>query len=89
MWGRKVPGCRLWSTELRGEKIDIIPYDEDPGETNRQRPQLGQGKQGHASPLERGDDQDMLVIVPDDQLSLPSAKKGKTLAWRRSSAAAK
>ena len=30
-----------------------------------------------------GDDQDMLVIVPDDQLPLPSAKKGKTLAWRQ------
>ena len=28
-------------------------------------------------PLERGDDQDMLVIVPDDQLSLAIGKEGQ------------
>jgi len=64
-------------TELRGEKIDIIPYDEDPAKLIANALSPAKVSKVMPHPLERGDDQDMLVIVPDDQLSLAIGKEGQ------------
>ena len=64
-------------TELRGEKIDIIPYDEDPAKLIANALSPAKVSKVMPHPLERGDDQDMLVIVPDDQLSLALGKEGQ------------
>jgi N utilization substance protein A len=70
-------GSRVQSVvqELRGEKIDIVPYSEDqakyvcnalsPAKVNRV--------------LVDDDNRSMLVIVPDDQLSLAIGKNGQNV----------
>jgi N utilization substance protein A len=65
-------------SELRGEKIDIIPFDEDPATLIANALSPAKVNKVIPHPLDRGgDEQDMLVIVPDDQLSLAIGKEGQ------------
>ena len=69
--------------ELRGEKIDIVPWDEDPARfvCNALAPaevaRVIIDEANHA----------MELIVPDDQLSLAIGRRGRTCAWPPSSPA--
>jgi N utilization substance protein A len=61
--------------ELRGEKIDIIPWDENPG-------RFVYNALAPAQPTKVLVDQmskTMEIIVPDDQLSLAIGKKGQNV----------
>ncbi len=65
-------------SELRGEKIDIIPWDDDPAKLIANALSPAKVNRVTPHPLERGgDEQDMLVIVPDDQLSLAIGREGQ------------
>ncbi len=65
-------------SELRGEKIDIIPWDDDPAKLIANALSPAKVSRVTPHPLERGgDEQDMLVIVPDDQLSLAIGREGQ------------
>ena len=70
-------GMRVQSIvqELRGEKIDIVEYSEDPEEFARRAlspAKISQiiidHKEGH-----------MMIIAPDDQMSLAIGKKGQNV----------
>src|SRR3970282_301941 len=72
--------------ELRGEKIDIIEYNEDP--VSFAANALSPAKINHVSILE-AEDKHLEVIVDDTQLSPAIGKKGqnvrlaaKLLGWR-------
>jgi N utilization substance protein A len=70
-------GARVQSVvqELRGEKIDIIPYAEDPAQYVCSA--LSPAKVSHVMIDEN--DHAMEVIVPDDQLSLAIGKNGQNV----------
>jgi N utilization substance protein A len=81
-------GMRVQSIirELRGEKIDIIPYSEDPIEFATAA--LNPAKVSRITIL-NAEDHHMEVVVDDSQLSLAIGKKGqnvrlaaKLLGWR-------
>lgn len=61
--------------ELRGEKIDIIQWTDDPVEFVRHALSPAKVARIHANP----EDKAMEVIVPDDQLSLAIGKKGQNV----------
>jgi len=61
--------------ELRGEKIDIVPWTPDPAEFVCRA--LAPAKV--AKIIMDEDDREMEVIVPDDQLSLAIGKKGQNV----------
>lgn len=61
-------------TELRGEKIDIVPYTEDPVEYVRAALSPAKNIQQVQCDYETGS---ALVIVPDQQLSLAIGKEGQ------------
>ena len=63
--------------ELRGEKIDIIPWDPDPKKYVANA--LSPARVVRVFLDER---KIARVVVPDDQLSLAIGKKVKTLGWR-------
>jgi len=67
--------------ELRGEKIDIVPYDNDPARfvCNAIAPAQVSRVMIDAS------NHTMELVVPDDKLSLAIGKKGRTCAWLHSS----
>ena len=82
-------GMRVQSIirELRGEKIDIIEYSEDPVAVRHARAEPGEDQPRVAS--SSGGDKHMEVIVDDTQLSLAIGKKGqnvrlaaKLLGWK-------
>lgn len=65
-------------SELRGEKIDIIPFDEEPAKLIANALSPAKVNRVTPHPMERGgEEQDMLVIVPDDQLSLAIGREGQ------------
>ena len=76
-------GTRVQSIirELRGEKIDIVEWSEDPilFVTNA----LSPAKVQRVSIVDDGE-RVMEVIVEDKQLSLAIGKKGRTCGWRPS-----
>ena len=59
--------------ELKGEKVDIIKWSEDPAEVYRRRPAPRRRDQRGALP----DGKSCRVVVPDDQLSLAIGKEGQ------------
>lgn len=59
--------------ELRGEKIDIVPWDENPGNFIKNALSPAQIVNVFADP----DEKEAKVIVPDDQLSLAIGKVGQ------------
>ncbi len=59
--------------ELRGEKIDIVPWDENPGNFIKNALSPAQIVNVFADPEEK----EAKVIVPDDQLSLAIGKVGQ------------
>jgi len=70
-------GARVQSVvqELRGEKIDIIPYSEDPSQYVISA--LSPAKVSHVTVYEN--EHAMEVVVPDDQLSLAIGKNGQNV----------
>jgi N utilization substance protein A len=76
-------GTRVQSIirELRGEKIDIVEWSEDPIRVRHQRAEPGQGA---ARVDRRRREHVMEVVVEDKQLSLAIGKKGQNVGWRRS-----
>ena len=70
-------GSRVQSVvqELRGEKIDIVPYSEDPAKYVYAA--LAPAKVDRV--LIDGENRSMEVIVPDDQLSLAIGKNGQNV----------
>jgi len=64
---------RMVVSELRGEKIDIIPYNDEPARfvAKRCRPPAC------ARVLVDDDNKQATVIVPDDQLSLAIGREGQ------------
>ena len=75
--GPKGMRVRTIVDELRGEKIDIVKYSEDPEEyvANALSPSKV------VSARADKDEKICRVVVPDYQLSLPSARKGRTPVW--------
>ena len=61
-------------TELRGEKIDVVPWSGRSSHVRRRTPSAGQGEGGAGR---RPGTQTALVIVPDYQLSLAIGKEGQ------------
>jgi N utilization substance protein A len=59
--------------ELRGEKIDVVPWSADPGELVANALQPAKVKEVRIDP----DTQTALVVVPDYQLSLAIGKEGQ------------
>ena len=60
-------------TELRGEKIDVVPWSENPSELVANALQPAKVREVRVDP----DTQTAQVIVPDYQLSLAIGKEGQ------------
>jgi transcription termination/antitermination protein NusA len=71
--GPKGSRVRNVVTELRGEKIDVVPWSADPGALVANALQPAKVKEARVDP----DTQAALVIVPDYQLSLAIGKEGQ------------
>ena len=71
--GPKGSRVRNVVTELRGEKIDVVPWSADPGTFVANALQPAKVKGARVDP----DTQTALVIVPDYQLSLAIGKEGQ------------
>jgi N utilization substance protein A len=71
--GPKGGRVRMVVNELRGEKIDVVPWSENPGEFVANALQPARVKEVRTDP-ETGT---ALVIVPDYQLSLAIGKEGQ------------
>ncbi len=71
--GPKGSRVRNVVTELRGEKIDVVPWSADPGTLVANALQPAKVKEARVDP----DTQTALVIVPDYQLSLAIGKEGQ------------
>ncbi|MDP9327790.1 MAG: transcription termination factor NusA [Actinomycetota bacterium] len=71
--GPKGGRVRMVVNELRGEKIDVVPWSENPGEFVANALQPAKVKEVRTDP-ETGT---ALVIVPDYQLSLAIGKEGQ------------
>ncbi|HEX6131060.1 MAG TPA: transcription termination factor NusA [Actinomycetota bacterium] len=71
--GPKGSRVRNVVTELRGEKIDVVPWSPDPGELVANALQPARVRQVITDP----DSQTAQVIVPDYQLSLAIGKEGQ------------
>lgn len=83
--GPKGSRVRMIVSELRGERIDVVPWQEDP--ENYVASALSPAKVTRVSVAE--DSHTATVIVPDDQLSLAIGKEGqnarlaaKLTGWR-------
>ena len=75
---------RAVMTELKGEKIDIVDYSEDPAEMVAHALSPAQVKSVEIVSLEQ---RAARVVVPDFQLSLAIGKEGRTPASPRASPA--
>ncbi len=71
--GPKGSRVRNVVTELRGEKIDVVPWSDNPGELVANALQPAKVKEVRTDP----DTQTAQVIVPDYQLSLAIGKEGQ------------
>jgi transcription termination/antitermination protein NusA len=71
--GPKGSRVRMVVNELRGEKIDVVPWGANPGEFVANALQPAKVKEVRIDP----DTQTALVIVPDYQLSLAIGKEGQ------------
>src|SRR5437764_12757672 len=71
--GPKGSRVRNVVTQLRGEKIDVVPWSEDPGAYVANALQPAKGKEVRTDPETPA----ALVIVPDYDLSLAIGKAGK------------
>ena len=71
-------GCRVQAVvqELRGEKIDIVPWDEDPARFVCNALAPGRGLAACSSTSQN---HAMELIVPDDQLSLAIGRRGQNV----------
>ncbi|EUA76376.1 nusA-like KH domain protein [Mycobacterium xenopi 4042] len=67
-------------SELSGEKIDIIDYDEDPARFVANA--LSPAKVVSVTVIDQAA-RAARVVVPDFQLSLAIGKEGRTPGWRR------
>jgi N utilization substance protein A len=83
--GARGSRVRMVVNELRGEKVDIIPWKEDPEEFISNALSPAKVKEVRVSPEEESSE----VIVPDSQLSLAIGKEGqnarlaaKLTGWR-------
>ena len=74
---------RMVVSELRGEKIDIIPYNEEPARFVAKALSPARVREV----LVDDEKQETTVIVPDDQLSLAIGREGQNAGWPRSSPA--
>jgi N utilization substance protein A len=77
--GMKGPRVQAVVQELRGEKIDIVPFDRDPA---RYVIAAIQPAEVHKVIVDEGDGR-MELVVPDEKLSLAIGRKGQNvrLAW--------
>ena len=73
MRGPKGSRVRNVVTELRGEKIDVVPWSENPSEFVANALQPAKVREVRVNP----DTQTAQVIVPDYQLSLAIGKEGQ------------
>src|SRR2546428_1038870 len=64
---------RMVVSELRGEKIDIIPFNEEPARLVAKALSPARGREG----LVVYESKQATVVVPDDQLSLAIGKEGQ------------
>jgi transcription termination/antitermination protein NusA len=71
--GAKGSRVRMVVNELRGEKIDVVPWSTDPAQFVANALQPAKVKEVRINP----DTQTALVIVPDYQLSLAIGKEGQ------------
>ncbi len=71
--GPKGSRVRMVVNELRGEKIDVVPWSEDPAEFVANALQPAKVKEVRCD----ADTQTALVVVPDYQLSLAIGKEGQ------------
>lgn len=71
--GPKGGRVRMVVNELRGEKIDVVPWSANPAELVANALQPAKVKEARCDP----DTQTALVIVPDYQLSLAIGKEGQ------------
>ena len=71
--GAKGSRVRMVVNELRGEKIDVVPWSPDPGQFVANALQPAKVKEVRIDP----DTQTAMVIVPDYQLSLAIGKEGQ------------
>ncbi len=71
--GPKGGRVRMVVNELRGEKIDVVPWSANPAELVANALQPAKVKEARVDP----DTQTALVIVPDYQLSLAIGKEGQ------------
>jgi N utilization substance protein A len=71
--GPKGSRVRMVVNELRGEKIDVVPWSADPAELVANALQPAKVKEVRIDP----DTQTALVVVPDYQLSLAIGKEGQ------------
>ncbi|MEP7059844.1 MAG: transcription termination factor NusA [Actinomycetota bacterium] len=71
--GPKGSRVRMVVNELRGEKIDVVPWSADPGELVANALQPAKVKEVRIDP----ETQTALVVVPDYQLSLAIGKEGQ------------
>ena len=81
--GPKGSRVRTVVSELRGERVDVVPWSDDPARcvANALSP-------ARVSRVVLGpEDGYATVIVPDDQLSLAIGKEGRTPVWPRTSPA--
>ena len=62
--------------ELRGEKIDIVPWDDDSGALRLQRALARRGRRASSSTRPN---HAMELVVPDDQLSLAIGRHGQNV----------
>jgi N utilization substance protein A len=71
--GPKGSRVRMVVNELRGEKIDVVPWSPDPAQFVANALQPAKVKEARVDP----DTQTALVVVPDYQLSLAIGKEGQ------------
>src|SRR5213596_4204099 len=71
--GPRGSGVRMVVCELRGEKIDIIPFNEEPARFVAKALSPARVREV----LVDDDDRQATVVVPDDQLSLAIGKEGQ------------
>src|SRR5438876_8483717 len=71
--GPRGPGGRMLVSELRGEKIDIIPFNEEPARFVAKALSPARVREV----LVDDENKQATVIVPDDQLSLAIGKEGQ------------
>ena len=77
--GARGSRVRMVTNELRGERVDVVPFSDDPVELIQSR----RWRRPRCREVRLDDDTGTAtVIVSDYQLSLAIGKEGRTPAWR-------